>query len=105
SPLSLHAALPISPRVAARLRALGDHDVAAGGDRLDGVADLAAHVDDDEAVLVAQVDDVAGDTEAGDEGGGAPGDDVADLGLEVAGHGGQQVDAERLVGRLPHRGH
>ena len=53
--------------VAAGLGALGHDEVAAGLDRGDGVADLAAHDDDEHVVVVAQVDDVAGDAEAGDE--------------------------------------
>ena len=82
--------------VAAGLGALGDDDVAAGLDGGDGVADLAAHVHDHQAVAVAQVDDVAGHAEPGHERGGAALDDVVDLGLEAAGQGGEQVDAEGL---------
>ena len=53
--------------VAAGLGALGDDDVAAGLDRGDGVADLAAHVHHEHVAPVAQVDDVARDAEPGDE--------------------------------------
>ena len=54
-------------------------------------------------LLVAQVDDVAGHAEPGDEDAGARrGDDVARLSLDPVGHRGEQVDAERLVGELAH---
>ena len=91
--------------VAAGLGALGDDDVAAGLDRGDGVADLAAHVDDEHVAAVAEVDDVTGHAETGDEHRAATVDDVVDLGRHVPGRGGEQVDAERLVGaaRAPWR--
>ncbi len=54
-------------RVAAGLGALGHDEVAAGLDGVDGVADLAAHVDDEDVVVVAEVDDVAGHAQPGHE--------------------------------------
>ena len=71
-----------------------------GLDRGDGVADLAAHVHDEHVAAVAEVDDVAGHAQPGDEHRAAAVDDVVDLGGHVAGRGGEQVDAERLVGEL-----
>ena len=62
--------------VAARLGALGDDDVAAGLDRVDGVAHLAAHADHQHVAAVAEVDHVAGHAEPGDEHRGALVDDV-----------------------------
>ena len=53
--------------VAAGLGALGDDDVAAGLDRRDGVAHLAAHAHDEDVAAVAEVDHVTGHAEAGDE--------------------------------------
>ena len=90
--------------VAAGLGALGHHDVAAGLDGGDGVADLAAHVHDQHVAGVAELDDVAGDAEPGDEHPAAAVDDRLDLGLHVTGHGGEQVDAEGLVGERAHGG-
>src|SRR5439155_12877289 len=84
--------------VAAGLRSLRDHDVAAGLDRPPRVVDLAAHVDDDHAVAMTQVVDVERHAEGGDEHAGAAGDDLLDLPDEIARHRGQEVDAPRLVG-------
>ena len=90
--------------VAAGLGALGHDDVAAGLDRGDGVGDLAAHVDDQQAAVVALLDDLARHAQAGDEHRGAALDHVGDLRRHVLRCGGQQVDAERLVGQRRGRG-
>ena len=55
------------PGVAAGLGALGDDEIAAGLDRGDRVAHLAAHVDHDDVVVVAELDDLARHAEGGDE--------------------------------------
>ena len=89
--------------VATRLGALGDDEVAPAGDGSDGVAHLAAHRTDDDVGVVQGVDDVAGHAQAGDEQCSTAVDDVPDAGLHLVGHGGQQVDAERLRRARPHR--
>ena len=86
--------------MASRFRALRDHEVATCVDGATRVLDLAAHVDDEHVVLVAEVDRGAGDTEAGDERGGPSLDQQLDLAQQRLGKGGEQVDAERLGGRL-----
>ena len=53
----------------------------------------------------SSVDDLAGHAEAGDEDAGAALDDVVDALLDLAGHGREQVDAERLGGELADLGH
>ena len=83
------------------LGALGHDDVAARLDGGDGVAHLAAHVDHDQVALVAEVDHVAGHAEPGHEDGAAAVRDLVDLPLHVVGGGGQEVDAEGLVGGGP----
>ncbi len=90
--------------VAAGLGALGHDDVASGLDRGDGVADLAAHVHHQHVLAVAQLDDVAGHAQPGHEHPAAALDDGLDLRLHVARSGGEQVDAEGLVGQRPHLG-
>ena len=73
--------------VASRLGPLRDDDVATGLDGQDRVVDLAAHVHHQHAVLVTQLDDVAGYAEAGYEHAAALGDDLLDLRREVARRG------------------
>jgi hypothetical protein len=90
-------------RVPAGLGPLGDHDVAPGLDRRHRMADLAAHVHHQQAVLVAQIDDVTRHAQARDEGAGPATDDVADLGLEPLGQSREQVDAEGPRRGLAHR--
>src|SRR5438270_230750 len=82
----------------AGMGALGHDEVAAGLDGVDGVADLAAHVDHQDVVVVTQLDHVARYTQTGDEDTAAVLDDLAHLTGHVAGRGGQEVDAEGLVG-------
>ena len=82
--------------VATRLGALGDDEVAPAGDGSDGVAHLAAHRADDDVGVVQGVDDVAGHARGRRRKCRAAVDDVPDAGLHLVGHGGQQVDAERL---------
>ena len=84
--------------VTSGLGALGDHDVAAGRLGPPGMVHLAAHVDHQETVAMAEVDHVGGHAQSGDEDGCTPLDDFVDLALQVPGHGREQVDAERLVG-------
>ncbi len=55
------------PGVAAGFGALRDHEVAAGLDRGDRVAHLAAHARDEHVAVVQSFDDVARDAEPGDE--------------------------------------
>ena len=84
--------------VPARLRPLGDDDVAAGVDRTERVADLAAHVHDHHAVPMAEVDDLRRHPETGDERARALGADRLDERHHVARAGSEEVDAERLRG-------
>ena len=86
------------PGVAAGLGALGDDEVAAGFDRGDGVAHLAAHVDDEHVAVVAALDHVAGHAEGGDEHRHALGDEQVDALEHLVGQRGEQVDPERPVG-------
>ena len=86
------------PGVPAGLGALGDDEVAAGLDRGDRVADLAAHVDHEDVVVVAQLDDLARHAERGDEHRHPLRDEVLDVGEHLGGQRGEQVDAERLRG-------
>ena len=51
----------------AGLGALGDDEVDAAGDSVDGVADLAAHAADEDAVRCSRSIDLARHAEAGDE--------------------------------------
>ncbi len=64
--------------VSTGLGALGDDEVAAAGDRADGMAHLAAHRGDDDPGVVEGVDDVPRDTESGDEQRRSAIDDVTD---------------------------
>ena len=48
---------------------------------------------------MAALDRLGGDTESGDEHGGATLDEQVDVSEHVAGHGGEQVDAERARGQ------
>ena len=57
--------------VTAGLGALGDDEVAPGVERAFGVFDLAAHRDDEHAVIVTELDDVRGHAESGHERAGA----------------------------------
>ena len=70
-----------------------------------GVGDLAAHVDDEDTVLVAELDGVGRYAEAGNEDARPFVDQHFDLGDHVAGHRRQEVDAKRLVGGLAHQAH
>ncbi len=85
-------------RVASSLGPLGHHDVAASLHRRDGVAHLSAHADDEDVAAVAEVHHVTRNAESGHEHGAAAVDDVVDLRHHVTGGGGEQVDAEGLVG-------
>ncbi len=85
--------------MAARLRALCHDDVAAGVDRALRVVDLAAHVDDEEPVAMAQVDDLRRYAEPGDERARARRTDGLDHGDQVARARRQEIDAEGLGGR------
>ena len=67
------------------------------------MAHLAAHAHHEHVAAVAELDDVAGHAEAGNEHGGPAVDDVGDLGHHVLRSGGEQIDAEGLVGALAHR--
>ena len=90
--------------MAAGLGALGHHEVAARLDGAHGVVDLAAHVDHQHVGAVALLDDLGGDAQRGHEGGGAAVDDDLHLLRHAAGHGGEQIHRERLVGGLAHGG-
>ena len=87
----------------AGLGALHDHEVAATLDRRHGVPHLPAHAGDEHAGLVQPADDVARHPESGNEQRRAAGDDQLDAAGEALGQGREQVDAERLVGRLVDR--
>ena len=89
--------------VASGLRALCDHEVAPGFDGSERVTDLPAHVGDEHAVLVAQLDRVAGDAQPGDEHRRALADQVLDVRHHLGGQRGEEVDTERLGRTLPHR--
>ena len=69
-----------------------------------GVVHLAAHVDDQDVVAVTEVDHLRRHAQAGHEDRGASFDDLLDLPDQVPGHGGEQVDPERLVRRLAYLG-
>ena len=88
--------------VPAGLGALGHDEVASGIDGTHRVLDLAAHADDDDVVAVAELDDLGRDPEPGHERRGAALDDHLDLLGHAAGHGGEEVDAEGLVGGCAH---
>ena len=81
---------------------LGDHDVASGVEGAAGMVDLAAHVDDQHVVAVAEIDDVGGNPQAGHEDRRPAVDDLLHLSDQVARHGGEEVDTERLVGGVAH---
>jgi hypothetical protein len=81
--------------VAAGFRPLRDHDVAARFDGLRGVLHFAAHVHDEHTAAVAEVDEIDGHAEPGDEDGSALVDRRFALRAHVAG-GGEQIDAERF---------
>ena len=83
-------------RVTARLGALRDHEVAAGLDRRDRVAHLAAHARDEHVAVVQHLDDVARHAEPGDEQRRAAFDDLVRVVDHALGQRGEQVDAERL---------
>src|SRR5664280_676056 len=91
--------------VAPGLGALGHHDVAPGIEGPTGVGDLAAHVDDQDAVTVAELHHLGGYPQPGHEDRGTARNDLLHLAGQVTGHGGEQVDPEWLVGGRPHRGH
>jgi hypothetical protein len=80
--------------VAARLGPLGDDQVAAGVDRRPGMVDLPAHAPHQDAVVMAQVDHLGGDPEAGHEQAHALADGDLDQTAQVACEGDQQVDPE-----------
>ena len=90
--------------VPSSLRALGHDDVAPGVHCAPGMVDLAAHVDDEQAAAMAELHHLAGHTQPGHEDRGASLDDVLDLTDEVAGHGGEQVHPEWVVGGPFHLG-
>ena len=66
--------------------------------------DLAAHVDDEKPVAVAQLHHLDRYPEPGHEHRCAPFDDPLDERGHLAGHGSQEVDAEGLVGEPAHEG-
>ena len=84
---------------------LGDHEVDPAGDRADGMANLAAHAADEDALGVQQVDDLARHAEPGNEQPCAAIDHGLDALLDLSGKCGEQVHAERLVGQLADRCH
>ena len=86
--------------VPARLGALRDDEVATGLDGGDRMTHLAAHVDDEHVVAMAQVDDLARYAEPGDEDGRALRDEQLDVAQHVGRQGGEQVDAERVARQL-----
>ena len=92
------------PGVATGLGALGHHDVAPGVEGPSGMVHLPAHVDDEDAVAVTQLDHFGRYSESGHEHRGAPLDDPLDLSHQIPGHRRQQIDAERLVGGPAHGG-
>ena len=89
----------------AGLGALGHDEVASGVDGAHGVVDLAAHVDDEHVGAVALLDHLGGNAESRHEGGRAAVDDDLDLLRHAAGHGGEEIDREGLVGGRAHGGY
>ena len=69
----------------AGLGALGHDEVDAAGHSVDGVANLAAHAADEDAVRVEQVDRLAGNAEPGHEDPRASVDHGLDALLDLAG--------------------
>ena len=59
---------------------------------------LAAQVDNQHTMGVAEVDDRSRDSQAGDEHFGALLDDVLDLGGQITRHGGEEIHSEGPVG-------
>ena len=80
--------------VAARLGALRDHEVAAGFDRGDRVAHLAAHRRDEHVAVVQHLDDLARHAEPGDEQRRAALHDLFRARDHPLGQRGEQVDTE-----------
>jgi len=88
--------------VASGLGALRYNEVAACSNGPSSVFDLSAHVHHQNVRRVAKGDDVLWNTQTGDEDAGAFLDEQANLILEAAGHGGQQIHAEWSFGERPH---
>jgi len=86
--------------VAAGFGSLGDDEVDTAGHRVDGVANLAAHAADEDALGMQQVDRFARNAEPGHEKFGTTVDHRLNAPFDLPRQRGEKIDAERLVGQL-----